>query len=196
MSGTSKATTRLKRFSRFGRWRRDENGFTAVEFAMVIGPFLALLFAIIEVGMTEFIQSSFVNAVAEASRNIRTGLVQKEKMTVSEFQSRICSNLPPMVSCSDIIIDVRNFGTFAEASANAPAMLDADGNLIPQSAATYDPGGPNDIVLVTVSYRWPLMASLPSPRSFIGTTGLGFGNMADGSRLVSSSLAFRNEPFI
>jgi hypothetical protein len=51
----------------------------------------------------------------------------------------------------------------------------------------YDPGGPGDIVVVRLFYKYPVYVSL-----------LGFGtsmsNVAGGMRLLAATAAFRNEP--
>jgi Flp pilus assembly protein TadG len=184
-----------KTFNPFRRLSRDENGFTAVEFAMVIGPFLGLLFAIIEVGLTYFVSFSFEHAVDMAAREIRVGAAQSKNVTASVFRDMICSRLPPLVTCSDVIVDVRAFPTFAEASAGAPQPFDINGNLIKQPQASFDCGQPGNVVLVSAYYQWRLLASLPNPSKTLGLSGVGFGNMADGSRLISAASAFRNEPF-
>jgi hypothetical protein len=50
----------------------------------------------------------------------------------------------------------------------------------------YSPGGPCDIVVVRLFYKWPLFV-----------TGLGFNiaNMSGSQRLLAATAAFRNEPY-
>jgi hypothetical protein len=51
----------------------------------------------------------------------------------------------------------------------------------------YSPGGPGDIVLVKLSYQWPLFV-----------TGLGFNITTPnctGKRLLVAAAAFKNEPY-
>jgi Flp pilus assembly protein TadG len=184
------------RFNPFRRLRTDENGFTAVEFAMVIGPFLALLFAIIEVGLTYFVGFSFEHAVDMAAREIRVGAAQNKNVTASSFRDIICTRLPPLVTCSDVIVDVRAFATFGDAAADPPQPTDDSGNVITQAAATFNTGCSGEVVLVSAYYQWKLLASLPNPGKMLGLGGVGFGNMADGSRLISATSAFKNEPFV
>ena len=73
---------RLRPAARIGR---NTDGFTAVEFAMVIGPFLALLFAIMEVALVYFATFSLENATEQASRLIRTG--QAQGFSAADFLS-------------------------------------------------------------------------------------------------------------
>ena len=58
------------------RFARADRGATAVEFAMIALPFLALIFSVFELGMI-FIGSSAVEAATvSAARQIRTGQLQ------------------------------------------------------------------------------------------------------------------------
>ena len=69
---------------------------------------------------------------------------------------------------------------------NAPSGTDANGNLIADGSLGFNSGVGSDYVLVTVFYKWDFIATLP----FVS-----FGNMSDGSLLIRSQAAFRNEPF-
>jgi Flp pilus assembly protein TadG len=190
---TRAAVPQPRRFNPFRRLRRDEGGFTAVEFALVIGPFLALLFAILEVGLTYFVSFAFEHAVMEASREIRTLKVQGANVNGDEFRERICNNMPRLITCSDVVVDVRSFTFFSDAANNAPKAIDEDGNLMTSAQAQWNPGNPGQVVLVSAYYHWKLLASMPNPGATLGLTGIGFGNMPDGSRLITASLAFKNE---
>lgn len=181
--------------ARVRRLGRDERGFTAVEFALVIGPFLAILFAILEVALVFFATSSLDNAVRQAARAIRTGESQSANEGAQAILERICDRLPVFVTCNDLVLDVRSFDSFGEASGGAGSPLNGDGDLIGQCDAQFQMPGNSQVVLVNVYYRWRLIASLPNPSEFIGLNGIGLGNLPDGSRLISPSLAFRVEPF-
>ncbi|MGL1590454.1 TadE/TadG family type IV pilus assembly protein, partial [Vibrio parahaemolyticus] len=58
------------------RFKRDDKGSTAIEFAFVIGPFLFLIFATIEVAMVFFASQLLETATADAARLILTGQAQ------------------------------------------------------------------------------------------------------------------------
>ena len=53
------------------RFTRNEDGATAIEFAIVALPFFALLFGILELAVVFFINSALVQATAEAGRVLR-----------------------------------------------------------------------------------------------------------------------------
>ena len=51
----------------------------------------------------------------------------------------------------------------------------------------YAPGGPGDIVVVRLMYEWPVYVSL---------LGLNLADSAGSKRLLMSTTAFRNEPYL
>jgi len=59
------------------RFRKNEDGATAIEFAFVALPFFALLFGIMELAIVFFINSALVHSTSEAGRHIRVGNFQK-----------------------------------------------------------------------------------------------------------------------
>ena len=177
------------------RLKTDEAGATAIEFGMVIGPFLGILFAIMEVALVYFAQFSMENACETASRLIRTGTAQKGNMSAGAFKQKVCDKLPVFMACnSDLVVDVRSHPTFSEAAADLPNPFDAQGGLS-QSFDKFVMGGPSQVVIVTLYYDWKLFISLPGLGDFTGKLGLGLGNMPDGSRLMSASFAFKTEPY-
>lgn len=165
------------------RFRRNRDGTSAVEFAIVAAPFFALLFALIEVGLVFFATFTLENAVDRGARAIRTGQAQQAGFDAGQFKTEVCKHVHGLLNCeSGLEVDVRKFSTFGGMS--LPSPLDEDGNMTDDF--TYDPGGAGDIVVVRAFYEWGLIANLP---------GVGLGNMGNGARLLSASAAFRNEPY-
>ncbi len=168
------------------RWRRFKHarsGSTAIEFGVVAGPFFLLLFALIEVGLMFLATFTLENAVAEASRLIRTGQAQGSGFSESQFKTEVCGNIFGLFDCEGgLIVDVRKFDNFT--NVNVPDAIDGDGNLA--GGFQYDPGNGGDIVVVRIFYEWSLLADLPV---------LDLGNMGNGNRLLTATAAFRNEPF-
>jgi Flp pilus assembly protein TadG len=175
--------------------RKDQDGFTAIEFAMVIGPFLALLFAIMEVALVYFATFSLENATEQASRLIRTG--QAQGFSAQDFKDSVCQRVPAFMDCEgDLIVDVRTFPNLSDAANGSPDAVDDDGNMI-DGFEQFNSGGGGSIVLVNVYYHWSLFASLPDIGLLLtgGKQSIGLGNLADGSRLITSATVFKNEPF-
>lgn len=161
------------------KWRNDQRGSAAVEMAMLMIPFLTILFAMLETGYMYFIAVMIEGATADAARQVRTGSVQQSGAPLGVFRQRLCASMFGVVSCDDLQVDVRNFAQFG--GANPPAMAgNAAGN-------SFAPGGAGDIIVVRVAYRVNFVT--PFLADILAADG------GDGSRLLISSSAFRNEPF-
>lgn len=164
-------------------FRRDPSGATAIEFGIVAVPFFALLGALIEIGLVFLGNFTLENAVDQAARLIRTGQAQEQGFSESKFKESVCDNVYAMLDCMNgLKVDVRKFDDFN--SVNVPDPLDSNGNLV--GNFQFDPGVGGDTVVVRAFYEWELIANIP---------GVGLGNMSNGSRLLSATAAFRNEPF-
>jgi Flp pilus assembly protein TadG len=166
-----------------GFWRRRDAA-AAVEFALVAAPFLALILAIIQVGLIIYASQSLQTMAAGASRLILTGQVQTQNMTQAQFDQAVCGD-PILFSCSGLMVDVRTYSSFSGADTSMPTLTyDAHGNV--SNNWQYSPGGPGDIVVMRLMYRWPV---------FMGPLGLNLSNLGDGYRLLMATSAFKNEPY-
>jgi len=172
--------------SLLARLRRDTRGVTAIEFAMVSGPFLALLFGIIGVGLFFFTTFSLENAVEQTARLLRTGEAQEAGLTAAQFKTKVCERMPSLVDCQGKVrVNVLSFQDAGNISGESlPSCLNGDNTL--SSATEYTPGGPSQIVVVWACYEWDLSSKIP----FID-----LGNMAGGSRLIQATSVFRSEPY-
>lgn len=170
----------------FHTWNRHRaEGHAAIEFALIAPVFFLLLMAIIETGMVYFANNVLENGVEVAARMIRTGQVQSGSMTQTQFRQVICDNISTMLSCdsSKLYIDIRAFSGFGGSS--YPAPLDSHGNLN-GNLNSYQPGASCQVVLVRAFYTWTLFTPIFAQY---------FSNMAGDDRLLTSSVAFRNEPY-
>lgn len=173
------STGRLTRgFAR--RLLRAQRGSTAIEFAMLAFPALFMLFAVLEVGVVFLLDSDLETAVAGASRLVRTGQAQAQGMTRDGFEEEVCSRMSLFTSqCPGAInVDVRVLPQFGGQSPPEPTAAG-----FPQS---YDQGAAGSIVLVRVWYRQPLLTPFLEQ---------GLSRFGDGHVLVTTTSAFRNEPF-
>jgi Flp pilus assembly protein TadG len=174
---------RLEAAAAVRRLVRQQDGAAAVEFAMVAAPFLALIFAIMETAIVFFAGQALETAVADSSRLIMTRQAQTQGMSQAQFKDAVCARIYGLFDCQNgVQVDVRKFSSFANVT--MPSPVDANGNF---GAMGYDPGGPGDIVVVRLFYKYPVYVSL-----------LGFSssmsNVAGGMRLLAATAAFRNEP--
>jgi Flp pilus assembly protein TadG len=165
------------------RFVRHDKGATTVEFAMVIVPFMALMFAIMETAIVFFASQTLETAVGDSARLIMTGQAQQQSFDQIKFKQAVCARVFALFNCdSGMIVDVRKYSNFSTAQTGKP--LDASGNLT--GSFIYQPGCPGDIVVVRIMYQWPVYVSM---------LGLNLGDMANGKRLLIATSAFRNEPY-
>jgi Flp pilus assembly protein TadG len=176
---------RFRRLVPLRRFRRDQKGATAVEFGMIALPFLGLMFAIIETALVFFAGQTLETAVADSSRLIMTGQAQNGAFDKVKFKEAVCTRVKGLFDCSgQMKIDVRAYSQFAVANMSKPTATACN---FPDSDFQYNPGGPGDIVVVRVVYKWPI---------FVGLWGLSLADMSGcGARLIMSTSTFRNEPF-
>lgn len=176
--------TRAKRRSRRLFVGFNESGSAAVDFALVLLPFLMVLMAIIESGLVLLASSVLDTATANSARLILTGQAQTSSMTAAQFKSTVCASLTVMFNCTaKLYVDVESFSSFSAIS--LPAVTDAYGNLL-TSNFNYLPGNPGDIVVVRLIYQWPIIAS---------SLGIGLVTGANNTYTLVSTAAFRNEPY-
>ena len=185
MMRTSLKST-IKRLARRAsplRFLRHEDGSTAVEFGLILLPFIALTFAIMETALVFFAGQALETAGADSARLILTGQAQTQNFDATKFKDAVCAKISGLFDCqAGIKVDVRTYASFA--AINTAKPIDANGNLA--GGFTYDPGQPGDIVVVRLVYQWPVYVSL---------LGLNLADMAGGKRLLMSTVAFRNEPY-
>lgn len=162
---------------------REERGATAFEFGLVLIPFLGFLFMIIEVGLFYLASIEIENAAVESSRQIRTGQAIADGLTAEQFRNLTCESLTNMVRCDgNFHVDVRSFQDFG--GADPAALLGEDGAFV--GPTVFEPGGPSDVVVVRVFYYRNLTLPFASDA---------LANTPDGQQVLSTTLAFRNEPF-
>jgi len=179
----------LKPMPRFGwrcgirRFGRNQDGATAVEFGLVALPFVALVFAILEVAIVFFAGQALETSVSYAARLVRTGQAQQQGFNEGQFKDQVCKILSALFDCANgLKLDVRTYKTFDQIDMSKP--VDKDGNL--NTNFTYNPGKGGDIVVVRAYYEWPVVINL---------LGFSLANMPNGTYLLGASAAFRNEPF-
>jgi Flp pilus assembly protein TadG len=160
----------------------DGRGVTAIEFALVAAPFLALLIAIFETCLVFLAQEVLQTATSQAGRLIMTGQAQSQSMTAAQFKQQVCNDAPALFSCSGINVNVQTFTSFSGMTQLNPLQ---SGNFNAGSL-NYSMGGPGDIVLVQVFYQWPVN---------LGPLGFNLSNMNGNSRLLTATAVFRNEPY-
>lgn len=180
-----RSAARASKLRHFKRLARSESGATAVEFALVAAPFLALLVGLLQTGVVFLAGRVLDEVVAQSGRYIMTGQAQQSNMTAAQFANYVCTNTFALFNCAKFMINVQNYNSFSAASTTAPVLtFDAQGNVT--NTWSYSPGNPGDIVVVQVMYQWPIV---------LGPLGFNLANLSNGNRLLMSTAAFKNEPY-
>ena len=162
---------------------RDERGVTLIEFALLAVPFFAIIAAIIETALIFFAAQVLDAAAADGARYIRTGQAQSQGFDLTTFRAAICDNLYGLFNCDDLKIKVSKLSDFTAASLPEPVDPKTGAWKI---TSDYAAGGRNDVILVQVYYKWPMIINFP---------GVNLSNLPDGTKLLSSVHVFENEPF-
>lgn len=188
----------IKRINR--KFRKDDSGVTAIEFAMLGGPFLFLMFATFETGFSYMSEYSLQSATVKASRLIRTGQVQQGGMSPGEFKDELCSHMPGYMNCAgSVIVNVETRNTFAATNTRTTGG-DGEGGMDQnlQDNPAWQPGAPGAVVIVETFYEQqiyvPFLNELltlngtPQPPHFLANHG-------KDKRLLRGVAVFMNEPF-
>lgn len=171
--------------SLFRRWLRDQRGGEAIEMAIVGAPFIALVFALVELGLVFLVSTTLENATDEVTRQIRTGQVQTSGGTAATVKTAICNEMSWLGSncTANLNLDVRTFTSFAGQSAPPNPVT---GGVVNPAKFCWDPGGAGSVVLVRGYYTWNLI--LP-------VLNAGLINAGGTKRLINTVISFRNEPY-
>jgi Flp pilus assembly protein TadG len=187
-------SVRIRRPFRLRFWR-NQGGATAVEFAIVALPFLALMAGIVELGFLFLGAVSLDNAMASASRRIRTGELQtpgttaapataaQKEITRQAFRDEVCNGMGFLAAdcIAKLSIDVQTVTSFTAMTMTNPVS----GGTFNAGTQHFETGGPSAYVMVTAYYRWTLFMPLMNQAL----------EKLPGETVLTSVTAFANEPF-
>ena len=194
--------------NKFTRLCRNEDGTTAIEFAVVAAPFFMFVFGIIGISMHYFVMNSIEKGMDQASRLIRTGQAQTNNFTVGEFKNYLCNKANSRASedsngdavdlktdlgdghvkCDDLEIFLQKAANWQDL--NPEPCVDVSGTKRVNSTNSADPlathaGTESDVVLVTACYEWQFTKKIPFLRF----------DTSDNAMIIQSATAFRTEPY-
>jgi Flp pilus assembly protein TadG len=169
-------------------YRKSESGAAALEFVMVVFPFIYVLGCIIETGVMLFTEYVLQSSVQDAARQIRTGTAQSQGLDAAAFKAKICARVSILVNCSSsVTVYVRPATSFSSLKATIPSYLNVglkdDGTPNPTS---YDCGQPSQPAAVIATYDWTF--AMPF-MNFLGNIN------SNTKRRLGGIAIFRNEPY-
>ena len=141
------------------RFRRNDEGTTAIEFALISPLLFAFLFAFWDLGAVMLRQVTLNSAVDVVSRNVRltgdpipgqTWTTPNEMM--AQFTTAVCGRTYLLSNCEDtLVVDMRSIppgGTFPPRS--APCIARPPGGGVSRPVTTFDPNATPNLVYVRV----------------------------------------------
>jgi len=128
----------------FGRFLRRDDGATAVEFALVMGPLFFLLGCIVEMSLMLFSEYTLQDGVQEAGRMIRTNAPANS----STIRTAICERAPTLANCTVLLgtslQSAPHYGSLA-----APALA-----TVGPRTDVYAKPDPSRSVVLLATYDW------------------------------------------
>lgn len=178
------------------RLLEGKQGASAVEFALVCAPFLALLGAIVQTAFSIWATQNFEYQFQKVARTLFTGQFQQtnsQSATAATLLAAIKNSMCgsgsattiTVFDCSNIRIDISlgtNFASSTPVRPVDPATKDWSAGF----GTRYACAGPNTIVVATAAVKFPV---------FFGALNIAFSSFADGSQLLESTAVFRTEPY-
>ena len=134
------------------RFRKNERGAAAVEFAIVSVPFLGLLFGTIDLAAAHFFGDVLESNLNKAARTLRTGEAQRNGTNEQAFKSQICDGLQGLGCSSALTLTVTS-------SPNLTTAVNSG-----SATGTFQVGNQNDWhfvqISMTRSYFTPFLSLL------------------------------------
>jgi len=170
------------RLSNSRRLATDKRGVAVVEFGLIVIPLIAIILAVVQMCVTLFIQQTLETATEKAARLIMTGQNREANTSRANFKTLVCSKLPSLVPCSDVMVDVAAYSTVSAVDTATPTITYQNGT--PNNSWSYDPGEDGEIVRLRVLYLAP---------SAYGPLNFTLANQPNGKRLMLATMIFKNE---
>ena len=136
---------------------RAHRGIVALEFGLVVFPFLAMLMAIVQVSFALYVQSVLNFAALESARQVQIGAVPSTTSPSVFLNSIVCPNLSGLLQCSAITIDleaVNDYYTCANVTLTVPSAG------VSQSKMNFSSGVPGNLMFLRLVYQAPVYSTL------------------------------------
>jgi Flp pilus assembly protein TadG len=176
-------------FRRLLTLKRDERAATAVEFALLITPLIALILASLQLSIIFFAGQQLQSVAIAASRELMTGTAQQAAENKAQYHADVCAvPVSTFFTCSKIMVDVESGSTYGGSTGvnTTPIVItyDAQGNVTNNFA--YSTGNPGDIIILRVMYNWPVIGGGLFP---------GLADQPFGNHLLVATSVFKTEPY-
>lgn len=161
---------------------RSKDGAAAVEFSLLVMPFLIIIFGILDIALMFFVDGALDFALNKASREVRTGKASIEGWQLPKFKQRVCDDLALSFDCEDkLLVTTQVMHDFSSITLTNPVKNRA--LVVKESFAAGDPG---DYILIQAFLPWT---------SWLAPLGLETAHLEDGRYVLAATALFRNEPY-
>lgn len=173
------------------RFRRSQDGATAVEFGFIAMPFLMLLAAILETAMMFWTSQVLEEAVSQTSRRLLTGESHERYKgapanNTQAFKNDVCAAASAIVDCEKLVIDVRTYNSFSNAKTGTDGSNPISAGGLNTTGFGFNQSQPLQIVVVRAVLEYPL---------FFTSWSSSLVNIGSGRRGIVATTTFRAEPF-
>jgi Flp pilus assembly pilin Flp len=184
---------KLLRQEHLGDFLRNDDGVTAIEFAL-LGPLFGIgLLVTFETSLILFTEYVIQTSVQEAARLVRTGQAQNQEFSAADFKTAICSIAKFAFKCeANLTVYMNTAPTFAALEASTPSYISITGGAFGMTDGVpnkppFQCGQSREAVALIATYDWRIATPWVMD---------GFANVVDDRtrRIVGFSM-FRNEPF-
>jgi Flp pilus assembly protein TadG len=188
MNGTEKSDPlpmKAQGLRRFRSFAKDERGSNAIEFSLLVLPFMLMMFAIIETGLSFATQQVMSNATDDLARSLRVGEILPGDVSAAGVHDAICGKISYMVAtgCPGLSVDLQTYATFAAVPLAIPRTASGDLNT---AGFGVSPGGSMSKNQIRVFYRWPVYLDFMAKH---------LAELPGGNTLLYSTLTWQNEPY-
>ncbi|MGL5115409.1 MAG: TadE/TadG family type IV pilus assembly protein [Beijerinckiaceae bacterium] len=127
----------------FRRFRKQQEGATAVEFAIVAMPFFGMIMAVLELAIFFFASRTLEDALFNASRKVLTQSLPAGNIC-TEFKNELQRQLPKFMDIGSVTISATPLTSFSGSGASANFA---------SGGCSF--GARGSVVVLTVSYPYP-----------------------------------------
>jgi Flp pilus assembly protein TadG len=173
--------------SRLRAFIAEASGAAAVEFALLVWPFIALVFACLQLCLVYFMGQTLQTVTVQAGREYMTGQ-EAGVSSQSAFKTAVCARLPSVFNCTNLMVDVQVAST-ASSLNTTPLVPTYSYDPVTKTWKVtntwkYSASTPMQYAIVRVMYDFPVLGG-----------PFAFANQPDGGFLLVGTTVFQVEPY-
>jgi len=166
----------------FRSFKENRKGAAAIEFALLVLPFMVVIFSIVEIALMFFIDSALDAALHKTVRKVRTGTAVSQAWDMNAFKTELCKNLAYSFSCkSKVLVRAVKVTAIDNIQFATPVT---GGKLTVTESFTL--GASGDYILIQAFLPWDPIVSFYTMSS---------SKLSNGDHVLGATVVFKNEPY-